>query len=111
MPTQTKICERCQRTKPAAETYFGINLRFRDKLQPFCRECGAVVAAERRQRKNERSKTWYANNKEKARQAARDSWERNRSERLAYLRRWREQNKAHIQQYQRAYVERKRQDG
>lgn len=109
LPTY-KTCERCLKSKPATEKYFDLNFRYRDGLKPYCRDCGHTVAAERRQRKNERSKAWYHANKEKARQVARESWQRNRSDRLAYLRRWREENKEQIAEYQRAYAERKKQE-
>lgn len=110
MPTKKKICERCQQGKPATHEFFASDFRMPDQLSQNCLVCRYAIRVERRQRKNELSKAWYAANKEKARESAKRSWERNREERLAYLRQWKKENKERIQEYQRAYAERKRQE-
>ena len=109
MSPQTKICERCQQAKPATEQYFDLNLRNRDRLKSYCRACSPAVAAERRKRRTEKSRQWAQANREKVRESARRTWQKTRSERLAYLRRWRAENKERIREYSRAYAERKRQ--
>jgi len=104
---QTKICERCHVEKPAREKFFDINLRSPDRLKAYCRACSPAVNAERRKRKAERSREWARANREKARESTKRSYEKRRRERLAYLRRWRQENKEHIQEYQRAYRQKK----
>jgi hypothetical protein len=103
MPPQTKTCERCQREYLATEQYFDLNRRYKDQLKTTCRACGPAVAAERRKRKNERSREWARANREKVRESARRAWQKNRRERLAYLRRWREENQERIREYGRQY--------
>lgn len=98
---RTKTCNRCGKTFPATLEHFGENLRNLDRLQPHCRTCRTAVLAERRQRKNERSREWAAANREKVRESARDSYQRHRRSRLEYYRKWREENKERISEYQR----------
>lgn len=107
---RTKSCHRCHQTFPATTEFFADNFRNLDQLMNHCRKCGVILQEERRARKNERGKAWYAANREKAREVAKRSWDKNRAERLAYLREWRKQNRERINEYQRAYAERKRQD-
>lgn len=98
---RTKTCDRCGNSFPATTEHFGENLRKLDRLQPHCRTCRASVLVERRQRKNARSREWAAANREKARESARESYQRHRRSRLAYYRQWREENKERIREYQR----------
>jgi len=105
-----KTCDHCHEAKPATEQYFGPNLRQPDRLQPHCLACRPKVLAERRRRKNERSREWAAANREKARESARASYQKHRRERLAYYRKWRQENKERINEYQREYAQRKRQE-
>lgn len=98
---RTKTCNRCGQTFPATLEYFGENLRNLDHLQPHCRTCRASMLAERRQRKNERSREWAAANREKARESARNSYQKHRRSRLEYYRKWREENKERIREYHR----------
>lgn len=110
MKPHLKVCDRCEVAKPATETYFGINLRTKDHLKPYCRACGPAVILERRKRKNELSKAWYAANLEKARERARESRARNPKDRRAYFRRYRQENKEKLNAQTRAYAQRKRQE-
>ena len=103
-----KTCEQCGKTYPATEKYFGLNLRSKDGHKNYCRECSPAVNAERRKRKAERSREWARNNPEKVRASARRTYERNRRERLAYFKRWRQENKARTREYNRRYREKQR---
>lgn len=91
-----KTCTRCNQTYPATTQHFGDNLRTLDHLHPYCRDCGRILKAEKRKRKNELSKAWYHANKEKARQVAKESWQRTRRDRLAYLKKYREENRERL---------------
>ena len=102
---KTRICNHCHTEQPPDRFDFG---------KAYCRACGPAVNAERRKRKNERSRAWYWANREKALQVAKESgfargklWQRTRSDRLAYLKRWRAANKERIQAYSREYKARK----
>ena len=106
----TKTCERCGTTYPASETYFDLNLRYKDRLKPYCRRCSPAVAEERRQRKNARSRAWAQANRDKARASTRESYQRTRKDRLTYLRRYRAANQERLRQYARAYRERQRRE-
>jgi hypothetical protein len=105
---QTKVCERCGHAYAATHEHFGSNWRHRDGLALYCRNCAPAVIAERRQRKNERSKAWAAANREKARETARKSYAKTRHERLEYMRRWRQANKEKIKAYAREYRQQQR---
>jgi hypothetical protein len=104
----TKTCTRCGETFPATSQYFSDNLLYRDHFQPHCRKCGYVVKEERRQRKRERARAWANANREKVRESARRTYEKNRRQRLAYMARWREENKGHIKEYSQSYLRRKK---
>jgi hypothetical protein len=108
MPTKTKICDRCHRELPATDRYFDLDLRGGYGFKSYCRDCSPAVAAERRQRKREKSKEWTRNNPEKVKATAQRTYEEHRAERLAYLRRYRQENKDRLREYQRAYLERKK---
>lgn len=110
MPPQLKTCDRCQQAKPATEAYFDPHLRQPDRLKTYCRACSPAVTAERRQRKAENAREWARNNPEKVRESVRRTYEKNRSQRLAYMLRWRKENKERIAEYQREYVARRRQE-
>jgi hypothetical protein len=100
---ETKACARCGNAYPATFAYFADSGRYSDGLKPYCRECAPAIAAERRQRKKERSKAWAEANREKARTSVRKSYQKNRSQRLAYMRQWRAANRERINAYQREY--------
>ena len=106
--TATKTCEVCGQSKPATSDYFGPNLRYKDRLKLYCLTCGPIVAAERRKRKNERSRAWAEANRDKARESVQRSYWKSRRERLAYLRRYRQENRERIREYNRQYRERQR---
>jgi hypothetical protein len=101
----TKTCDRCGVAKPTTEKYFDTNLRSPDRLKTYCRACSPTVTAERRARKREKAREWAAANREKVRESVKRAYENNRAQRLAYMRRWRQENKEHIADYQRAYKE------
>jgi hypothetical protein len=106
--TRTKVCERCGHSYPATFAYFGDNGRYSDGLALHCRACRTALAAERKQRKNERSKAWAQANRDKVRESARQSYQNTRRDRLAYMRRYRAANKENLNAYQREYRQRSR---
>lgn len=109
MPAPTKTCSRCGATKPDTEKYFDLNLRHRDGLKDYCRVCSPAVTAERKRRKAERAREWARNNPEKIKESYQRSYEKHRRQRLAYMRRWRQENKERVAEYQREYAARKHQ--
>lgn len=105
--SHTKICIVCNQEKPIEQFDIG----FGGRTKSHCWECNSAVGAWKRERKRQRDREWAKKNPEKVKATARAMHEKNREERLRYMRHWRQSHKEHIQEYQREYTVGKRRKG
>lgn len=89
---ETKVCKRCNREVDIK--LFRFHRETRDKLQTWCNEC-----------KNEYSKKYNANNKEKTSQCTKDWQENNKEHYVEYKKKYREEHKIVIHDKNKKYRE------
>lgn len=84
-----KLCSRCGVEKPRSEFY--AKKTRKDGLRSECKECSKAEA-----------KTWNDANKDKVKAKSAHAYSNNRDRRIAQMREWKQANKEHVSEYNKA---------
>lgn len=91
-----KRCPGCDQEKPAAIGFFSMSNFTRDGLQSHCKVCRAAAYQEWMKRNPgvlaEKSRTWRANNRQKASEIAKRLYQKHKEKKSEYAKRYRAEN-------------------